>query len=179
MDTVEVGPVSVNSGETGTATAWNRDTKKIMARGRRTTNSTGSASLTLVPVHRLDDIALVQGHLYRVSTSTVTLDGTQAADAIRVTITYTTDGTTPTISSPTLPGGLAEIVQANISFSENVAISTTYTPAGASEQLSLLVCVSRATGSGTVQILADGTNNILELLVEDLGVDPGDTGTDL
>jgi hypothetical protein len=174
---MEVGAVSVTSGETGTAAKWNRDTKGIIARGRRVTDSTGSASTTFVPVLRLDDIPLTAGRCYRISTAPLGVDGNNANDIIRVTITYTTDGSTPTISSTTLPGGRAQALQANISNGEYLYISTTYTPAS-DETLSLLLCVSRQSGAGTVVINGDSVNTI-EMVVEDIGVDPGDTGTDL
>lgn len=169
--------MSVNSGDTGTAAVWNRDTKAIIARGRRVTNSTGSASTTLVPVLRLDDIPIKAGRLYRISTAPLGMDGTVAADTIRAAITYTTDASTPTISSTILPGGLVQTGQANASHGEYPVISTTYTPAS-DETLSLLLSVARQAGTGTVVLLGDSIN-IIEVTVEDIGVDPGDTGTDL
>lgn len=170
--------MSVNAGDTGKAAVYNRDTRQAVARARRVTDSSTSASGTLVPVMRLDDIALVQGRLYKIWTAPLGMDGTVADDVIRATITHTTDGSTPTISSTILPGGLAQESQANATQGVYPSIQTTYTPAGASEQLSLLLCVSRSAGSGTVRLLGDATN-IIEIVVEDVGVDPGDTGTEL
>ena len=169
----------VAAGEIATAAKWRRDTKKILGRARRTTDSSTSASTTLVAVLRLDDIPITGGRLHRISTSPLSLDSSTANDVIRASILYTTDGTTPTTSSTQLPGGIAQTSQPNAAAGEfPSAISTTYTPAS-DETLSLLLCVSRISGGGNCLIQANGTVTIIEILVTDLGIDPGDTGTDL
>ncbi len=171
--------MSVNAGSKARASRYNTDILPgtVIARGRRSTNSSASTSTTLVPVLRLDDIPITAGRLYRISTAPLGMDSTVAADTIRAAITYTTDASTPTISSTILPGGLVQTGQASAANGEYPVINTTYAPAG-DETLSLLLSVARQAGAGSVLLLGD-TINIIEVLVEDIGVDPGDTGTDL
>ena len=168
------------SHELVTATKLNRALRsgRCIGRARRITSSTTSSSTTLVPVLRLDDIPLTAGRQYTIVSSALALDGSVAADSITIVMTYTVDGSTPTIASPTFPGSNVQIVQSNVSIPEYRSIITTYIPA-ADETLSLLLCVFRGSGSGVVGILADGTTRICEFRVLDQGEDPGDTGVDL
>lgn len=151
---------------------------RCLGRAERITNSTASTSTTLIPVLRLDDITCKGGRLLRIETAPLYLDTSVANDAARVTLTYTLDGSTPTIASTPLPGGFVQAVLANVALGETPTIVTTLTPP-ADGQLSLLVCVSRLTGSGSVVIQADGTSSRCQVAVYDASVDPGDTGVDL
>lgn len=151
---------------------------RIIGRARRVSNSTTSASSTLVPVLELDDIPVKAGRCYGVRTTNLAIDGNVANDSMTVTICYTTDGSTPTISSTQIIGGTIQCVQTNIAIPEYRIIDTTYTPAS-DETLSLLLAFNRTSGTGTVSILADGASRIVELAIIDLGEDPGDTGVDL
>lgn len=148
---------------------------RIIARGRRTTSST--TTTTIVGVLRLDDIPITAGKVYSIRTGTLNLDSSVAADHIRGIIRYTTDGSTPTTTSTILPGGLCDSGQANAGFGEANMIETLYIPA-ANETLSLLLCVQRVNGTGSVGIVNVGGYQT-ELIVEDIGEDPGDTGTDI
>lgn len=149
----------------------------VIVRGRRTSNATGATSTTLVPFLRLDDVPITAGRLYRIFSSGIALDGSVASDIGQVSVTYTTDGSTPTISSTVLPGGIAKAIIPNTTHAEYVVINTTYTPA-ANETLSLLFSVSRLVGTGTITPLGLAPD-VLELCVVDCGVDPGDTGVDV
>lgn len=150
----------------------------VIAQHRRETNSSGASSTSNVAVLRILNIPLTAGRMYKIETSPLRLDTGVANDVGKATLLYTTDGTTPTTSSPELPGGQAQRVLANVTFGTDAVIRTTYTP-GSDETLALLLCVSRPSGTGSIVIIADGASTIAELTVTDAGEDPGDTGTDL
>lgn len=149
---------------------------KIVRRARRVTNSTGTT--TEIGVERLDDIPILAGRCYEISTTTLIIDGTSDGGQIAAHIRYTTDGSTPTTASPIIPGGNTQFRQAANAVTESAApICTTYTPV-ADETLSLLLTVRNFAGGGTVAMAADSIN-IIEMRVKDLGPDPGDTGVDI
>jgi hypothetical protein len=163
-----------------TATKLNRALKsgRCIARARRITSSTTSTGTTRIPVLRIDDIALTAGRLYNIRSGVLQCDGATANDGALVEMTYTTDGSTPTISSTVLPGGSAEIVQPNTGVNAPVHISTTYTPA-TDETLSILMTFRHSTGTGAMGLVADGGGRLIEFGIYDQGEDPGDTGVDL
>lgn len=163
-----------------TATKLNRSLKagRCIGRARRITNSTATSGTALTAVLRLDDIPIFAGRLYTVRSSNLFFDASVANDVGQGILTYTTDGSTPTISSTTFPGGVTQTIIPNISFGEARPILTTYTPA-TDQTLSLLLCAARATGTGVIVIQANGAGTLCEFAVYDQGEDPGDTGTDL
>lgn len=148
-------------------------TKKLIARGNRLTNSTGTT--TEVGVLRLDDIPIIGGRIYQISTSTLLLATNTANDFVNAKIRYTTDGSTPTTSSSLLTqtGGRIEATSSG----DFAYLSGLYAPAS-DETLSVLLTVARGSGAGTVAINY-GSSVPIELYIVDLGVDPGDTGTDI
>jgi hypothetical protein len=173
MDTVEVGALTVNAGDTGTADAWNLDTKKVATRGERTTGS--STTTSTVGVLRLDDIPLAAGRVYKICTSALNLDTSVDADVVRAEMRYTTDGSTPTTASTAMMLGAMKLAAA--AAAQPVVLQRTYSPASA-ETLSLLMCVNRVSGTGSVSILGDPTFPI-QMWVEDGGLDPGDVATEI
>lgn len=164
------------AGEIITADDYNADTEKVIARGRRITSSSASSGTTAVGVLRLDDKPIRGGYLYEIKTNALALQISDANDPVKAQIHYTTDGSTPTTSSPILPGGTTQSVPELTTQSDNTAILAWYAP-GSDETLSLLLAV-RATIAGNGSIFADATNTI-ELVVENKGLDPGDTGVDI
>jgi hypothetical protein len=166
----------IGAGEIVTADQYNRDTEKIIARGRRLTTSGGSTG-TAVAVLRLDDVPIAGGYLYGIRTSPRALLCTSTGASCRAQIHYTTDGTTPTTSSTVLPGAVTQSISGAVSQSTNSPILGLYAP-GSAETLSLLLSVIRSAGAGTVTIFADATNT-MDLWIENMGIDPGDTGVDL
>lgn len=164
------------AGQTATAAQFNLDTTQIVAYAERTTDS--STTTTIVGVLRLDDVPLTGGYLYKVMTSTLHLDSSAIDDHIEARITYTTDGSTPTTASSTLPGGRSQARQSvSASFGEDRAIQALYAPAS-DETLSLLLCVRRDSGTGSVGISGTG-GFVIQMWVEQLGENPGDTGVDI
>lgn len=157
------------------AAAWIPLPGLVAMRGRRDTSSSGTT--TEVGVIRLDDYPAKNGMILEIGTGALLLDTTVNNDVVDVYIRYTTDGSTPTTSSPILPGGIARKKLTDNAAAESVSISTTYTP-GADQTLSLLLTVARFSGTGTVLIFGDGTA-ITDLRIKPRGLDPTDSGTDI
>ncbi len=162
------------SGQTLTASALNLATRKVIARGNRQTTG-GSNTGTETGVSRLDDIPLAGGRVYKISTGSVNFDTGVADDEIFCRFRVTTDGSTPTTSSTAIGGG--RITADDATHSPIVPIEAYYAP-GSDETFSVLLTCQRVNGSGTVSLFSDSTLPI-DLVIEDLGEDPGDTGTDI
>lgn len=145
----------------------------ITARARRESNST--TTTTEVGVLRLDDVPIYLGRTWIVKTGALHVDGSVANDVIGAKLRYTTDGTTPTTASTVLAS--SQELQDNTSLGVDLQMLVTYTPA-ADETLSILLTVSRISGTGTVGMLADSTRPN-EIIVLDAGLDVGDTGVDI
>ncbi len=145
----------------------------IIARGNRTTSST--TTTTEQGVLRLDDIPVYAGRTYKIWTTPLQLDTTVANDVVRANIRYTEDGSTPGTSSTVLQWCQSRADDATNP--NTVEITQDYSPA-ADALLSLILTVARTSGTGNVSILAAATSPIC-LVVEDLGLDSTDTGTDL
>lgn len=146
----------------------------ILAIGVRTTNSS-TTTTTEIGVLRVDDVPITGGHRIEVKVNAIFLHSTTTTDVVRATIRYTTDGSTPTVSSTQLCA--AQISVANNSFPATNIASGTYVPSS-DQTLSVLLTVIRMTGGGNVQILATSTFPA-ELSIVDLGIDTGDVGVDL
>ena len=145
----------------------------IIARGNRVTSS--STTTTEVAVLRLDDIPVYAGRTYRIWTTPLRLDTSVANDVARVNLRHTTDGSTPDTSSTLLTNSQSTLTDATNANSASIEID--YSPA-ADQLLSVVLTVSRQSGTGNISIVAASTVPI-NLVVEDIGLDPGDTGTDL
>jgi len=145
----------------------------IIARGNRTTSST--TTTTEVGVERLDDIPVYAGRSYKIWTSPLNLDSSVANDVVLAAVRYTTDGSTPSTSSTVLSA-----IQERCDDATNgpvLPFCCDYSPA-ADQLLSVLLSVGRVSGTGSVSIIGSATRPI-NLNVEDMGPDPGDTGVDI
>lgn len=145
----------------------------IQARGNRTTSST--TTTTEVGVLRLDDIPLYMGRTYKIWTTPLRLDTSVANDIARALIRYTTDGSTPTTSSTTLH--IAQSILPDATNGQNVDIMCDYSPT-TDELFSCLLTVARQSGTGNISIIGASTSPI-NVVIEDIGLDPTDTGTDI
>lgn len=163
-----------------TATKLNRALRagRCIGRARRITDSSTSTGTTRIPVLRLDDVPIYAGRLYVIRTGVLQVDGATANDVGLAELMYTTDGSTPTITSSILVGGSAQVIQPNAASNADAIIATTYTPA-ADETLSLLLTFRHDVGTGAMGLKADAGGRIIEFGVYDSGEDPGDTGVDL
>ena len=147
----------------------------VIRRYRRT-SSGGSNTGTETGVQRIDGIPIVAGRLYRIGTNGLQMDSTVNADVARARIRYTTDGSNASTSSTRLGSGI-QLSSPDAARPAIAAINELYAP-GTSHGLSILLTCQRTAGSGTVVIFGDSTE-YLELFVEDVGVDPGSSGTSI
>jgi hypothetical protein len=141
----------------------------VIARGRRGSDNTSIT--TEQGILRLDDVPIVAGRLYRVSAQFSVNNQT-----VRVipNLRYTTDGSTPSTSSTLLEEAVFN----------STAVSTTggtarvvgyYTP-GSNQTFSVLLT---AQSSGVAVTVFGANDEHCDLVIEDCGVDPGDTGSDV
>lgn len=149
----------------------------IVRRYRRTTVSSASTSATLVGVLMTEDLSIVSGRLYRIGYQ-IHFDSTVADDQCRAELRHTTDGATPTTASAVLVGSGSEAVIRTTGTRETRNAETYYAP-GVDQTLSLLLAVSRQAGSGNVTAFADASQFVTEIWVEDMGTDPGSSGSDI
>lgn len=161
------------AGEIADPGQYNEDTKKLIAYGARTTSST--ATTTEQEVLRVDGVDLKSGKRYEFKTNTVQPVSSVANDYVAIKLRYATGGATATSSSTALVVSQLRITGA--SGNETSQAVATYAPAS-DEELSLILTVARVSGSGNVTITGASTNPI-ELMVIDLGTDPGNTGVSL
>ncbi len=152
----------------GWNTSWG-----VVARHRRTTSSAFTSGET--GVIRLNT-AVVGGRLYRVSTNDIVLLGSNANDTIMARFRYDT-GSSPSasVASPVL-GGASVIAP---TYTPEITAAIAYYPATVSTVLSVLLCVGKQGGVGTGQIIVDATYPSIEVFIEDLGPDPGSSGTNI
>jgi hypothetical protein len=146
----------------------------VIARARRIT-ATGNITTTETPVLRLDNIPVRAGKIYQINTSGINID-TDTANAIgtmKMRIAYAVGtGTLATISSPQfgqMRNTVDDIVSSNI-----IPLSGFYI-ASADGYISILLACQRVGGSGNLVVFC-ASNEILDLVVQFGGADPGDTG---
>jgi hypothetical protein len=176
MPAPQVGTGVYSSSHHNALAAYVDDTRTgFVARGRRETSSpTTTGELGVL---RLDDIPILAGHIYEISTSTLTMIGSVAGSECGCKLRYTTDGSTPTTASAQLPGST---IRQTIPASGVVALGsivTRYTPV-VDETLSVLLTVVHVSGAGNNNLSGSATD-VMDLVVTVLGVDPGDTGVDI
>lgn len=146
----------------------------VIARAYRASFSSGSTG-TEQPYLRLDNVSIQKGNTYFIQTGPIFLDASVANDVGRAIIRVATGGVTATTGSTQLQ--LAQAVIPNTSLPEVVSILFSYN-ATVDDTLSILLSVTRAAGTGTIQIQPTG-NSPVEMFVIQGGTDPGDTGIPL
>jgi hypothetical protein len=127
---------------------------------------------------RLDDIPVIAGHTYRITTSNLTLDSTvnNEVGAARLrAVQSATTGTAATTASTQI-GEMRSYQSENTLADENVLTANWY-PA-TNGFLSVLLSGIRITALGTFQFFASATAPV-DLIVEHFSTDPGDTGISL
>jgi hypothetical protein len=147
--------------------------QRIVARGRRNT-STGNVTTTETGVLRIDNIPVIAGGSYRISTSNMNLDGSVDNDVgtARIRVATGAFGTTATIAS-TLIGYLRNTIDSAAN-SNVLNLQAFYFPSS-DTYLSVLLSIIRQGGSGNI-IIFGSASDLLDLTVEYSGADPGDTG---
>jgi hypothetical protein len=163
--------VTAYAGQIALPGTYNDDIRKIVARGQRTSNSTGSTG-TEVGVLRLDGVAVLASRIYTIYTSPLIINSTVANDVMEVFVRYsTTDSATTAstkVSSIAMSARSAGGVQYVIPFICDL-------PIAAAGSISVLLSINRTVGTGTVSITSSASYPI-DLVVMDGGPDPGNTG---
>lgn len=162
------------SGQTLTAYDLNLATRKVFARAARDSN-TATTTTTELGVLRLNNVAMLGGRGYWISSSNFICDSTVVGDFMSVKIRYTIDGTTPGLSSPILAQTTGYCQGAA---GQDCPDIRRYYAVGSNLTLSMLLTIVRVTGTGNVN-LALANSNPIDMEIEDAGDDPGDTGVDL
>lgn len=166
------------AGHTTTAGEWATlldeiDARGIVARGSRPTNSAG-VTTTETSVVRLDNVALKASRLYVVRTNAIQVFSTVAGDTVKVNLRYTTTGVAATTAS-TILATTYERAHVAGGAGGGAIMFFEYLPVQVSDvALSVLLTLTRNTGTGTVNLLAN-----IDMFIEAFGADPGDTGIDL
>lgn len=155
------------SGQRLTAEALNLATKRLIARGTRTSDK--AAITAEVGVLRLDDIPLVGGRSYLVQLGSMRMGATAATVTARLRVT--TDGSTPTTAST----AIAAYILLNSTSAESFDISRAYYPA-TDETFSVLFTLA-----STVSISTSGaaSDSPIQLSIFDTTEDTGDIGVDI
>jgi len=156
-----------------TAAELNLAVQKVVARGKRTSNS--GSTTTEVGVLRLDNVSLKEGYLYWICTGNLNIDGGTNNNNIGARLRMSTSGAAGT--SDTLMQAMNYDQQSAAASEAGAGILASYTP-GADETGSFLLSVAAFVGAPTVSMLGSATQPI-ELFVVNMGIDPGDTGVDV
>jgi hypothetical protein len=146
----------------------------IVAWGNRTTDSTGTISE--VGVLRIDNIAVTSGRSYRIWHSAVEYYSNIGNDTVYGRLRANFSGAATTSSTIVGPDIRVNQTATGTSFPESRVGQWLYNSA-TTGSLSLLLCVGRAQGTGTVKMAISGTQ--LDLVVEDIGPSAGDSGVDI
>ncbi|MBN9108551.1 MAG: hypothetical protein J0I34_07190 [Pseudonocardia sp.] len=146
----------------------------VIARGRRTTSSTTTTATSAGTAQKVLEASatLKTGRLYRITAPNVGYHRTTAG-RVGLQLTYTTNNTTPGVTSTQLNWTQAQTYDAGDPV-YGATLSATYTPAS-NQTLRVLLSVWSVT-TGTSGTYADA-GWPTEIVIEDLGVDPGNTGT--
>lgn len=146
----------------------------IVGFGSRDTNGT-LTTLTEQPYMRVDDIPVVSGQSYEISTSPLIFESSVAADEVQVFIRTSTAGAA-TIASTQL--SLLSQPSKTASLAQNTAVFFGLYNATVTGSLSVLMSYVRAAGTGNVRINAVA-NIRAEFSVKWVGNTPLDTGVNL
>lgn len=157
-----------------TASQYNKDTQKIVARGRRTSTTSNSTG-TEVPDLRVDNISVYAGYAYMIWCTPLLLSSGTANDQISVFLRISEDGTVATTADTQLAQTQGYV--ANTTHPPFWPLQSPYFPA-TDLTLSVLLSHQRTGGGGSCNITAAAGINI-DLVITQIGIDPGDTGVDL
>jgi len=150
------------------------DQPRVVARGRRTT-STAAITTTETGVLRIDNIPIFDVKAYGILTSNINLDTSVANDIadMRIRIaTAATPGTAATTASTQIAHFRNTID--DLAFSNVLPLSAFYFPS-ADGYLSVLLTCQRVAGTGNIVVFCSAVE-LLDMVVQELGADPGDTG---
>lgn len=147
----------------------------VIARYKRTTNPPPTSATTTAAAVKVAEltVALTAGRLYLIRIPQVALfSATAASSRAQAILTYTTDGSAPSGSSTCVATGQVMLPPSGVVIATNV--EGTYTP---STSQTLRVLCSYLCDGNTAQMYCTGDGWPFEMYVEDLGYDPGASGT--
>lgn len=143
----------------------------MIAYGSRTTN-TGTTTTTELAVLSLSDVHVKAGVAYHIYSSAFIFDSSVLGDTVRATLRFTTDGTSPTITSTPLTA--SELTVTGGGNQARTSLSKIYLPTD-DQVLNILMTVVRTAGTGNVDLQhVNGAD--IDIGVEAVGVAPADTG---
>lgn len=152
---------------------------RVVARARRTTPASLASGTTLASssaVVSLPNIPVTAGRLYRVYTSSLLVysNGNTSTMVAQTAIAYTTDGSTPSAGSAVMKQDNLQLTASGSP--SNLTISVSYAPAVTGLLGLSLSYFMPVTGGGTSVGMSGSAIAPIELVVEDVGADPGATG---
>jgi len=148
----------------------------VVARAVRTSAKTPITTET--GYLRIDDIPVVAGYAYKIYTSNLTLDSTNDGEigAARIRVVQAVSPGTAATTSSTQIGMRRSYQDANANADLGPLITDYF--AATDGYLSVILTAQRVTALGTFQCFASATEPV-HLIVECIGIDPGDTGVSL
>ncbi len=152
-------------------TSWCPVAGQCIARGNRTTSSSTTTSEIGVISVAVD---LKAGQMIIIKLSPLLLYSNTFGDFVFGRLRYTTDGSTPGMSS-TILATVAGYTGAAQSVTPLVA---KYVP-GSDITFGLLLTTGRGSGTGTVGLVVNSNVPDIDLMIMAAGADPGDTGVDI
>jgi len=152
---------------------WTPIPGQVISRGSRSTNSSTTTTVE-IPVLRVDGIPVISGRAYVIRVNNFGLNTTVNGDAVIARLRYSNAGLA-TVASTELTALRINI--ASTAAAPILPINANWW-AVATETLSILLTVQRAGGTGNVS-LSPTAGQTIDIVVQDAGTDPGDTGVDL
>lgn len=150
------------------------DELHLHRRGARTTNSATTTGATEAGVLRIDNLDLKAGKAYEVRTGNLRYDLTVPTDRPKATLRYSSAGAATNTSTEI---GRWEVASNLGDLNSGGQVVGWIYPTADEPTASVRLSVVRATGTGTVTVVADPGHGI-QLHVFCHGTDPGDTGVD-
>jgi hypothetical protein len=148
----------------------------VVKRGSRATDGpTAGATTGEAGVLRVDSIPILAGKLYKIWTSPMFLIGSVTTDVNAVTLRTSTSGSATTASTLLVQ---AQAQTANTSHPPIIPSIVMPYASGSNVTLSVLLSVARMVG-GTGNVKIGSSVGTIELVIECVGNDSGDTGVDL
>lgn len=151
----------------------------IVGFGERTSNGTATTTGEKTFL-RVDDISIIAGQAYEITTSPLIFQSTVASDLLQVNVKFSTSGAATTSSA--LLTVLAQKVHAGGAVGTvaqgTASLTITYNALVTSTSASLLLSYQRGSGSGNVLIQA-ASDIPAQVTMKWIGTSKADTGVDL
>jgi hypothetical protein len=143
-------------------------------RGIRTTDSSTTSAGTELGVMRLDDLDLKAGKAYKVYTGNLRPDISVTTDRVKANLRYSSAGSATNSSTEI---GRWESIATSLDLNSVPRVLGMIYPSSDEPTASVRLSIIRVSGTGVIFLEAD-PNHGIQLFVECLGDDPGDTGID-